>query len=209
MDKRESGFTLIELIIALVILGVVAVGVVPTVSDIMTRNRSSSITNEFLGALNYARSEAVTRTRSTTMCRIDSTAGSCTHANVGAGKCVCATTNTSEAADGWEDGWLTFVDIDGDAVVETADGDELLQVQAPLGGGFTIRGNSDATDNISFGSNGTTEGISAATIAVCAPGTDFSEGSSRMATARGITLIATGRARATAFTDADASKCNL
>jgi type IV fimbrial biogenesis protein FimT len=220
MDKRNAGFTLLELIIALAIFGIVAVGIVPAVGDIMTRNRATTVTNEFIGALNYARSEAVTRTRPITMCRMDSTAGQCTQTNIGTGKCVCVTTDTDDTANGWEDGWLTFIDIAGNGVVETANGDELLQVQASMGGSFTVRGNSTAGDLITFTANGTTAGIlqtdgtttsgvSAAAIAICASGTDASEGSTRMDTARAITIIRTGRARAAAFSSAAATNCNL
>jgi type IV fimbrial biogenesis protein FimT len=210
MNKPEAGFTLLELIIVLAIFGIVTVGIVPAVGDIMTRNRAATTTNEFLGALNYARSEAVTRTRNITMCRMDSTAGQCTHANLGTGKCVCVTTSIASTANGWEDGWLTFVDFNGNGVIETVEGDELLQVQSQLGGNFTVRGSpNNADDKITFEANGTTFGVSNATVAVCASGTDVAEGSLRMNTARGITLIATGRARATAFLTAAATNCNL
>jgi hypothetical protein len=73
-----------------------------------------------------------------------------------------------------------------------------------------VRGSpNNADDKITFEANGTTFGVSNATVAVCASGTDVAEGSLRMNTARGITLIATGRARATAFLTAAATNCNL
>ena len=66
-----------------------------------------------------------------------------------------------------------------------------------------------ADDKITFEANGTTFDVSDVTVAVCASGTDVAEGSLRMNTARGITLIGTGRARATAFLTAAATNCNL
>lgn len=211
MERRDTGFTLVELIIALAILAIVAVGVVPAIGDIMTRNRSATLTNEFLAALNYARSEAVTRTRPVTMCRIDSTAGQCTQANIGTGKCVCVTGGADESTNGWEDGWMTFVDRQRTASVNTLQGDELLQMQPPLGGGFTIRGasNSIVKDFIRFEPNGTAIDVSNARIAICAAGTDSTEGSLRMNTARRITITATGRARAMAYSTAAAANCSL
>lgn len=213
MDKRDAGFTLIELSIALAIVAVVAVGVVPALGDIMTRNRAATLTNEFLVALSYARSEAITRARPVTLCRMDSTAGQCTDANFGSGKCVCVTTTTASTADGWEDGWLTFIDNDGDGSIDTSENDSLLQVQSALGGGFTARGNSTAAagvgDRITFEANGTSLGSNSAAIAICAAGSDATEGSIRMQTARNISIIGTGRARAMAFDSADADNCEL
>lgn len=206
MNNQVAGFTLLELIIALAIIAIVAVGVVPAVGDILTRNRATTITNEFIGALNYARSEAVMRTRNVTMCRMDSTAGQCTDANFGTAGCVCAT-GSGATANGWEDGWLTFVDQGVVGTINTAQGDQLLQVQPQLGVGFTVRASSastsDADNFITFRANGTRVG-SDAKLAICGSDSDATSGIARV-----ITIIGTGRARAGALNAESTPSCNL
>ena len=58
MRKRNSGFSLIELMIALVILSISFGLAVPGFKGMMARNRVATQTNELLLAINLARSEA-------------------------------------------------------------------------------------------------------------------------------------------------------
>jgi type IV fimbrial biogenesis protein FimT len=63
----SRGFTLIELLVTLTVLAIVLALAVPSFSDLMTSNRISTQTNEFIGALNLARSEAVRRSQPVTL----------------------------------------------------------------------------------------------------------------------------------------------
>lgn len=58
---KAKGFTLIELMITLAILGIVLGLAAPAMGDFVVRQRVSSQANELMLALAYARSEAVTR----------------------------------------------------------------------------------------------------------------------------------------------------
>ena len=60
---RRSGFTLIELMVTLSVAGVLLAIGVPSLSRLIASNRISTQTNEFVGALNVARSEAVRRSQ--------------------------------------------------------------------------------------------------------------------------------------------------
>lgn len=59
--ERERGFTLIELMIALVIAAILLAAGIPSFKTIMANNRISAATNEISIALNLARSEAIKR----------------------------------------------------------------------------------------------------------------------------------------------------
>jgi len=59
--NRQSGFTLIELMVVLVLVAIVAGIAIPSMSDLIDRHRVTSVTNSSLGLLNFARSEAIRR----------------------------------------------------------------------------------------------------------------------------------------------------
>ena len=59
--QKQSGFTLIELMIAIAILGIVVSLGIPSFAKLIAENRVSGVTNEFNAALQVARSEAVRR----------------------------------------------------------------------------------------------------------------------------------------------------
>ena len=79
--KQQSGFTLVELMITLVILGIMLAIAAPAMSDFVVRQRVSGQASELMLALAYARSEAVKQ---------------------GADIAVLPSTNAST---GWADGW--------------------------------------------------------------------------------------------------------
>jgi len=58
---RSGGFTLIELIITLAVLGIVLAFGVPAFNGVIENSRVTTQANTLLGAVNYARSEAVKR----------------------------------------------------------------------------------------------------------------------------------------------------
>jgi len=62
MDKAKDkvqGFTLLELIVTLSIVVILATAALPTFNNTLANTRLSSNTNLMVGAINYARSEAV------------------------------------------------------------------------------------------------------------------------------------------------------
>ena len=60
---REHGFTLIELMVTVTVAGVLLAVGIPAFSKLIANNRIATQTNEFVGALNLARSEAVRRSQ--------------------------------------------------------------------------------------------------------------------------------------------------
>ncbi|NWO06176.1 MAG: GspH/FimT family pseudopilin [Alteromonadaceae bacterium] len=61
MKPKHSGFTLIELMIVVALIAIIAMVAVPGFSSLIESNRHKSTTNNVIGILNYARSEAVRR----------------------------------------------------------------------------------------------------------------------------------------------------
>lgn len=59
--KTLSGFTLLELMITLAIAGIIAMIGIPSFQSLINNSRLTAHANDLLSALNYARSEAVSR----------------------------------------------------------------------------------------------------------------------------------------------------
>lgn len=158
------GFTLVELMVAMVV-AVVLLGVgMPSFVEFIRNNQTVSETNKLTRDLNYARSEAINRGRSITICR----------SNTGAG---CTNTN-------WEAGWIVFLDLNGNGVVNGAN-DTILQVNDGLDANFTLRA---ANNSLTYAPDGTINGINIDVFRVCRPGTVD------MALQRGVEVRGTGRA---------------
>ncbi|MCB1578209.1 MAG: GspH/FimT family protein [Dokdonella sp.] len=93
---RADGFGLIELIIVIAIIAILTAMATPSFSALIRENRVKTQANDFLSASNYARNEAITRSRGVTLCAADTREGALPTA--------CGT-----SAD-WGKGWMVFVD---------------------------------------------------------------------------------------------------
>ena len=119
--RRNSGFSMIELMITLVLIGVVAALVVPSFRGVLQNSRLTTQANTLLVDLTFARSEAIKR-------------------SAGIGFCSSSAGADCSGVVNWENGWLTFVDIDNNRA--WTDGiDEPLRFQEPLAGANTLRPN--------------------------------------------------------------------
>lgn len=67
--KRFGGFTLIELMITLAVLGIILGLGVPSFNNYIMSSRLTSLTNELVTATHFARSEAIRLNRPVTLCR--------------------------------------------------------------------------------------------------------------------------------------------
>jgi type IV fimbrial biogenesis protein FimT len=66
--RRQGGFTLVELMVSIGVLGVLTALAVPSYTNMMNRNRLSSQSNELLSAIQYARMEAIRSSARVTFC---------------------------------------------------------------------------------------------------------------------------------------------
>src|SRR3569832_1171984 len=102
----SRGFTLVELLVTISIATILVTLAVPSFSDFVKINRMITQTNDFVTALNVARSEAIRRGNRITLCKSSDGAG-----------CV--------SGGNWEQGWIVFVDADGDGAVNNVATDVL------------------------------------------------------------------------------------
>lgn len=136
--RKQIGFTLIEMMITLVIMVIVLRVAVPSFQTTFANNRLLTQANEIANSIQYARSEAIKRTATVTIC---------SSANPTA---VAPVTPACAGSTTWTTGWIVFSDTDGDAVVDA--GETLLRVFDGSTAGNTIT--TTAASSIIFLSTG-------------------------------------------------------
>ena len=101
----SQGFTLTELLISLAVIAILISSVIPSMGNLIADRRVAAITSEMYSSLLLARSEAVKRRNTISVCS-SVNGSSCDQANTG-----------------WHHGWLVFSDQNQDGLF---DGDEPL-----------------------------------------------------------------------------------
>jgi type IV fimbrial biogenesis protein FimT len=183
--KKASGFTLLELIVAISIAGILMALAIPSFRDMMRNNRLTTYANEFVTALNIARSEAVKRGVSVS---VRKRSPSDAVAILPAGVSQCTATGTIY----WSScGWNVFVDTDADGTLDT--GEEILKTFPPLPTNFTLAGNGNFVNFIRYQADGTPSSTVGGSFAVC----DNSDGNNlpESYTSRLIIISSVGRMR--------------
>jgi type IV fimbrial biogenesis protein FimT len=66
--KKNSGFTLLELLLTLALIGIVTAFALPSMRAFTQNDRLTTNINSMVGHLAYARSEAVKRSQQVSMC---------------------------------------------------------------------------------------------------------------------------------------------
>lgn len=140
--KLQRGFTLIELLVVIAIAAILATLAAPSMTQFITRSAMQSVSNDFLNAMQGARSEAVNRNMCTTICK---------SANTGGAAPRCAPAN-----DDWHIGWIVYLNPSCDRTITTADpasvGD-IIMIRQPGDPRYTLV-TSSGTKSITFGPRG-------------------------------------------------------
>ena len=133
--KKQSAFTLIELITTVaVFLLIITIGV-PSMNNYFQNNRLITETNTLVGAINITRSEAIKRRTNVTLCKSDNGA----NCNPGAT---------------WDSGWIIFINTDNDSPAQVDAGEEILKVNGGAMGGNSLQSSAALEHFITYRANG-------------------------------------------------------
>ncbi len=136
---RQSGLTILEIMIAIAVLGILLAVGVPSYTHISISNRLTSDTNALVASMQFARSEAITRGESVTVCA----------ANVGLDAC--------SGGGNWSSGWVIL-----DAAANP------IRVHPPLNENVAVEVNvQNGIGAVVFNRNGFS--TNARTIRLCGP----------------------------------------
>jgi len=150
--KSQSGFSLVELMIVVMIASVIATIGVPAMTETVKNNRVRAQADRILATLNLTRSEAVKRNLPVSICR---------------------SSNGTSCTGNWVDGWIVFTNTDGDNTVDVGV-DEVIRVFEGLNVGYTLGGTITA-DVLTYFGDGSYAG-GAGIINICSPDAIPSQG---------------------------------
>ena len=155
----HRGFTLIELMVAIMVLSILLGIAVPSFRDAALGSRLTGYANDLVAGVQIARSEAIKRNAPVTLCASEDGETCGTDAGWEVGWVVLAPPRDVPVLD--EDG-LPEVDADGDPVFESVT--DVLQRQQPLAEEFRVTG-AGGIEAITF--QPTVVGVTPATFTVC------------------------------------------
>lgn len=123
--KRENGFTLMELMTALAISGILMSMAVPGLQSFSQNSKQTGAINDFVSSMHLARNTAITSNARVTIC-------------------ASAHGKTCEGV-GWDQGWIIFKDANsnqnvdvGEAIVGSTGKLDRVTLQSPQYGNFIM-----------------------------------------------------------------------
>lgn len=128
----SQGLTLPELMATICIAGILMTIAIPSFKEVITNNRTISITNQVVSAFAYTRSEAVKR------------------------GVPVAIRHKGDGESVWEEGWDIFTDANGDGAMNMTD--ELLKTYDALPEGHTLRTGSSYAYWMAYKPDGNSDG---------------------------------------------------
>jgi len=137
--RKSSGFTLLEVLIVLVVMGILTVIAIPSFSGFARSSHVSSAVNDLVSSFNYARNEAITRCTLMTVCKSHD----------------AQTCDTSSV--GWQQGWIVY-HLDDTGVMQ------ILRVYGSSDGPVVMEGNFHVRNRLRYEAGGFMPGVSNGTI---------------------------------------------
>lgn len=144
MKTKQTGFTLIELMVTLAVAIIVLAIGVPMYGSMISNNRAVAQVNSLVTAINLAKNEAISKNVSVTICS-DADGDSSTF--------VCGTNAQ------WTNGWFVFRDDDADGVRDS--GEDIIKIWESMEPGSNVTTSSTAAGALRFSSLGEYTGTAA------------------------------------------------
>jgi len=110
-----AGFTLTEVVIVMLVLGILVSIGTPTFKYVTTSNRISNEINGLLGDMQFARSVAVKQGQTVTVCSSSNSTSTSPQCNTGGSAGI------------WQTGWIVFLDTNNNGVVDN--GEQVIRIQ--------------------------------------------------------------------------------
>ncbi|WIO73648.1 GspH/FimT family protein [Porticoccaceae bacterium LTM1] len=171
MFTDPKGFTLSELLVAVAIVAILAAAAAPSFQTFLQNSRVSAQADCLMSALQLMRMEAIKRNSTVRLCQSQS----------------------GRSCDGisWNDGWLMWVDTEGDGSLEAEDSQEVIRYFEPISDQVVLTNSRSSMTWIGYRGDGTpvgSTGMANSTWSIChsAGGDEFG---------REIVINRTGRAR--------------
>ena len=127
---NKRGFTLVELMIAITMLGILMAAAMPSFNAMVGDNRINAESNKFIANLNFSRVAASTRAS------------------------VINLSRKSATSNDWTQGWEIYTDQDATGNTVRVVADTLLRDVNPLDDGITVNTSTPGNAWISFNTNG-------------------------------------------------------
>jgi type IV fimbrial biogenesis protein FimT len=150
--RTSAGFTIIELMVTIAVLGAVLAIGLPDLREFLTRGQVSTITTEFASDASRARAEAINRNSCVTMCMSSNTSNA-----LSGGTPTCATTGQD-----WQAGWIVFANpsCSGSQNSPITNNSTLIAVRQKGDSKFTLQqASGSAFRRITFDSRGLAAGV--------------------------------------------------
>ena len=182
MVTNSKGFTLLELMIIITIVGISMAMAAPGLRSMIANNQISSSASDFASALQLAKAEAVARVNSVVICKKNSDSTGCI------------------ASGDWSQGWIVFSDDNGDGSVAADSSETVLLVHEALHERITFGGEDGVNELITFRPAGTSSVDGTKVLTICDErGLEYSSRAIRVTiTGRGSVMKATDIAGLTA-----------
>ncbi len=161
--SQSKGFTLPEILVTLVVLSILTSLAIPSFVTFIRNNTLTTSSNDFVSAISYARSEAISRNTRVTVCKRanDNTCG--------------------DPSVNWENGWIVFIDENFDGNINEGDGDIALRFGDALPADQTMRASTNI-QYIFYTPTGRTMNTGTFDMRICAPGADATNDTDRSRT---------------------------
>jgi type IV fimbrial biogenesis protein FimT len=109
-SARQSGFTMLELMITVSLVVILGMIIIPSFSYVMSANRATSQINGLLGDIQFARAEAIKE-------------------GLSVGICASSNGTTCSGSATWTSGWIVYADTAGTGYADRRQHHQVHRVQ--------------------------------------------------------------------------------